>query len=48
MTVATIPTPRAVLLQGGTDVVGIGHSTTYWVALALIWCAAMGRELKVY
>jgi len=29
------------LMQGGTDVVGIGHTTTYWVVLALIWCAAI-------
>ncbi len=26
------------LMQGGTDVVGIGHSTGYWVALSLVWC----------
>lgn len=25
------------LMQGGTDVVGIGHSAGYWVALSLIW-----------
>ena len=25
------------LMQGGTDVVGIGHSTSYWVALTLVW-----------
>ncbi|MGI8757348.1 MAG: ABC transporter permease [Acidimicrobiales bacterium] len=29
------------LMQGGTDVVGIGHTTTYWVVLSLIWCAAI-------
>jgi ABC transporter DrrB family efflux protein len=29
------------LMQGGTDVVGIGHSTTYWVALSLLWCAGI-------
>lgn len=29
------------LMQGGTDVVGIGHSTTYWVVLSLIWCGAI-------
>ncbi len=29
------------LMQGGTDVVGIGHSTGYWVALSLVWCAAI-------
>jgi hypothetical protein len=22
-------------------VVGIGHSTGYWVALSLVWCAAI-------
>ena len=26
------------LMQGGTDVVGIGHSTGYWVALSVVWC----------
>lgn len=25
------------LMQGGTDVVGIGHTTTYWVVLSLAW-----------
>ncbi|MET0727790.1 MAG: ABC transporter permease [Acidimicrobiales bacterium] len=29
------------LMQGGTDVVGIGHSTSYWVVLSLVWCAAI-------
>ncbi|CAN5603547.1 ABC transporter permease [soil metagenome] len=29
------------LMQGGTDVVGIGHSTAYWVGLSLLWCAAI-------
>src|SRR3546814_4253611 len=29
------------LMQGGTDVVGIGHSTGYWVALSLVWCAGI-------
>lgn len=29
------------LMQGGTDVVGIGHSTGYWVVLSLVWCAAI-------
>lgn len=29
------------LMQGGTDVVGIGHTTAYWVVLSLIWCAAI-------
>ena len=29
------------LMQGGTDVVGIGHTTTYWVVLSLIWCAGI-------
>jgi ABC-2 type transport system permease protein len=29
------------LLQGGTTNVGIGHTTTYWVSLTLIWCAAI-------
>jgi cytosine/uracil/thiamine/allantoin permease len=26
------------LMQGGTDVVGIGHTTTYWVGLSIVWC----------
>jgi ABC-2 type transport system permease protein len=30
------------LMQGGTDVVGIGHTTAYWVALSLVWCAGIG------
>ena len=25
------------LMQGGTQVVGIGHTTTYWVVLSLVW-----------
>ncbi len=29
------------LMQGGTDVVGIGHSTGYWVALSLAWCVGI-------
>lgn len=29
------------LMAGGTDVVGIDHSTTYWVVLSLIWCAVI-------
>ena len=29
------------LMQGGTDVVGIDHTTTYWVVLSLVWCAGI-------
>ncbi|HEX7096609.1 MAG TPA: ABC transporter permease [Acidimicrobiales bacterium] len=29
------------LMQGGTDVVGIGHTTAYWVWLSLVWCVAI-------
>jgi ABC-2 type transport system permease protein len=29
------------LMQGGTDVVGIGHSTTYWIGLSLVWCVGV-------
>jgi ABC-2 type transport system permease protein len=29
------------LMQGGTDVVGIGHSTSYWVTLSIVWCIAI-------
>ncbi len=29
------------LMQGGTDVVGIGHTTTYWVVLSLLWSAGI-------
>src|SRR3546814_17377086 len=29
------------LMQGGTDVAGIGNSTGYWVALSLVWCAGI-------
>lgn len=29
------------LMQGGTQPVGIDHTTTYWVVLSLVWCAAI-------
>ena len=29
------------LTLGGADAVGLGHSTTYWVALSLVWCAGI-------
>ena len=29
------------LMHGGTDVVGIGHTTTYWVVLSLVWCVGI-------
>lgn len=29
------------LMQGGTQVVGIGHTTGYWVVLSLVWCAGI-------
>lgn len=29
------------LMQGGPEVVGIDHTTAYWVTLSLIWCAAI-------
>ena len=29
------------LMQGGTEAVGIGHTTTYWVVLSLIWSAGI-------
>ena len=29
------------LMSGGTDVVGIGHSTGYWVVLSLVWSAGI-------
>ena len=29
------------LMQGGTDVVGIGHTTTYWIVLSLAWSGAI-------
>jgi ABC-2 type transport system permease protein len=29
------------LTLGGTDAVGIGHTTTYWVLLSLAWCAGI-------
>ena len=25
-------------MQGGTDVVGIGHTTAYWFGLSIVWC----------
>jgi len=29
------------LMAGGTAVVGIAHTTTYWVVLSLIWCVVI-------
>ncbi|HET8750943.1 MAG TPA: ABC transporter permease [Gaiellaceae bacterium] len=29
------------LMLGGTDVAGIGHTTSYWVVLSLLWCAGI-------
>ncbi|HEX5094811.1 MAG TPA: ABC transporter permease [Acidimicrobiia bacterium] len=29
------------LVLGGTDAVGLGHSTAYWVGLSLLWCAGI-------
>ena len=29
------------LMLGGTDAVGIGHTTTYWLVLSLAWCAGL-------
>ena len=29
------------LMAGGTDVVGIGHTTGYWVVLSLLWSAVI-------
>jgi ABC transporter DrrB family efflux protein len=29
------------LTLGGTDAVGLSHSTTYWVALSLAWCVGI-------
>jgi ABC-2 type transport system permease protein len=29
------------LTLGGKDAVGLGHTTTYWVVLSLIWCAGI-------
>ena len=29
------------LMQGGTDIAGVGHTTGYWVALALVWCVGI-------
>jgi ABC transporter DrrB family efflux protein len=29
------------LMQGGTDAVGNGHTTTSWVVLSLVWCAVI-------
>lgn len=29
------------LMQGGTDTVGIEHTTGYWVGLSLVWCAGI-------
>ena len=29
------------LMQGGTGAVGIGHTTGYWIALSLMWSAAI-------
>ena len=29
------------LTLGGADTVGLGHTTTYWVVLSLVWCAGI-------
>jgi ABC-2 type transport system permease protein len=29
------------LMLGGTDAAGVGHDTTYWVVLSLVWCAGI-------
>jgi ABC transporter DrrB family efflux protein len=29
------------LMQGGTQHIGIGHTTGYWIALSLLWCAGI-------
>jgi ABC-2 type transport system permease protein len=29
------------LMLGGTDVAGVGHTTSYWVLLSLFWCAGI-------
>jgi len=29
------------LTLGGADKIGLGHSTTYWVGLSLVWCAGI-------
>src|SRR5262245_11995925 len=29
------------LMLGGTDVAGLGHTTSYWVVLSLLWCAGI-------
>ena len=29
------------LMQGGPHVIGIGHTTGYWVLLSLLWCAGI-------
>jgi ABC-2 type transport system permease protein len=29
------------LTLGGADSIGLGHSTTYWVVLSLVWCAGI-------
>jgi ABC-2 type transport system permease protein/oleandomycin transport system permease protein len=29
------------LTIGGTETVGLGHTTAYWVALSLLWCAGI-------
>jgi hypothetical protein len=29
------------LMLGGTDAAGVGHTTSYWVLLSLLWCAGI-------
>jgi hypothetical protein len=29
------------LMVGGTETLGIGHTTGYWVVLSLVWCAGI-------
>ena len=35
------------LMLGGTDAVGIGHTTGYWVTLSLAWCAGIGTLFAI-
>jgi ABC-type multidrug transport system permease subunit len=29
------------LMLGGADAAGVGHTSAYWVALSLLWCAGI-------
>jgi hypothetical protein len=35
-------------MLGGTDVAGVGHTTSYWVLLSLLWCVGILALFSVF